>query len=122
MRKARTLDVYFQWNRLLCSVTVLRPCKNTQFGKHFTPQRTARQHTLHRVLNHALRRLLKQFLQRNRLQVADVSRVVMIQFVFQFIAGNPNFLGIDDNNIITCVYMRCVFGLVLATQAPGNFS
>ena len=64
----------------------------------------------------------QQFLQRDRFQVTDVSRVMVIHLVLFLVARDPHFLGIHNDNVIAGVHVRREFRLVLATQSVRNLS
>jgi len=58
---------------------------------------------------------------RNALQVADVSRVLVVELVRELGAGDAYGAGIDDDDVIAKVLMRGVIRLVLALQAMRDF-
>ena len=44
----------------------------------------------------------------------------MIHLVSCFIAGDPHFVSIDNDNVVTGVHVRCIFSFVLASQTRGD--
>src|SRR5674476_423766 len=50
----------------------------------------------------------------------QVTGVVVVDLVFELIAGNRDLLGVDNYDVITAVEVRCVLRLVLAHEAGSN--
>ena len=44
----------------------------------------------------------------------------MIELVIPFPAGQSDFFSIDYNDVVTCIDVRCIDGLVLPLEAGGN--
>lgn len=94
--------------------------KHMQLLIHATPQRTLGQHALDGKLDRALRVLGQQLLQADRLQVTDITCVVVILLLRQLVAGDADLLGIDHNDVIAGVDVWTVDSLVFATQPHGD--
>ena len=90
--------------------------KHMQLLVHATSERTLGQHALDSKLDRALRVLGQQLLQPNRLQVTDITCVVVILLLRQLVAGDADLLGIDHNDVIAGVDVWTVNSLVFATQ------
>ena len=46
--------------------------------------------------------------------------MAVVNLVFGLIAGDTDALGIDDNDIIACIHVRGILGLVFATQSARD--
>ena len=78
------------------------------------------QHAADGVLEHALGRLLEQLLQADGLEVADVPGVVVVHLVLHLVAGDPDLLRIDHDDVVAGVHVRGEDRLVLALEAPRD--
>src|SRR5438445_7600029 len=110
----------FQYLRLLRAVRMVRAFVDLELGVHRTTERVFRQHALDRGFDHALGVLGQKILQRDRLDVADVAGVVVIDLVVELVAGDCNLLRVDYDEIIARVAMRGVDRLMLAAQTAGE--
>ncbi len=57
---------------------------------------------------------------RTGLDTASIAGVVMKELLIRLVAGQRHFFGVDDNNVVTAVNVRCELRLVLAAQARGD--
>src|SRR5665647_1112308 len=78
------------------------------------------QHALNGLLEGSRGLALHQTSQINILDAARVTGVVVVDLVFELIAGNRDLLGVDNYDVITAVEVRCVLRLVLAHEAGSN--
>ena len=102
-------------------MVVLGTSIDLELAQHGAAQRILWQHTLNSQFDDLLRLFDEQLFEADGLQVADLASVVMIHLVGTLVAGDGNLLSVDDDDVITCVYMRRIFCLVLATQAARDF-
>src|SRR5215469_18208399 len=94
--------------------------EHVQLLEHASAERVLRQHALHRKLDRALGMLVQKLLERDRLDAADMARVVVVDLVRQLAPGDADLLRIHHDDVITHVDVRAVIGLVLALQAMGD--
>src|SRR5207245_8080102 len=88
---------------------------------HFlTRQSGLRQHPPHRLLDHALRMLGEQDLERREPLVPHVARVAEVALLLHLAPRELNLLGVDDDDAVTAIHVRRERGLVLATQDLGH--
>ena len=52
----------------------------------------------------------------------DVAGVVIVHFVSTLVAGYSNFVSVQNDDVITGIYVRSVFRFVLTAQATSQFS
>src|SRR5690606_21891056 len=90
-----------------------------QLLKHGATQWTQWQHTFDSGLDSTLWRLVNQLLKTDFLDATDVTCVVIVLFVFGFIACNTYFFCVDYNDIVASINMGSIFGLMLAAQPGG---
>ena len=91
-----------------------------KFSEHLTAELVFRQHPLDGFPDQFFRGLFKQLVRSNCRQAAGIAAVTIILFLSQLVSGQADFLGVQDDNKITCVNARGVNGLVLAAQDTGN--
>src|SRR5882762_9824573 len=106
--------------RLLRLVGMLTACKHVQLPEHAPAERILRQHALDRELDHALGVLAEKLLERDRLDAADVSGMVVVDLVGEFASGDTDLLRIHHHDVVAHVHVRAVISLVLALEAMGN--
>ena len=53
-------------------------------------------------------------------QAARIAAVAAVEFVGFFVAGQPHFVGVDNDDKIADIEMRRIHGLVLSCQAMGD--
>ena len=63
---------------------------------------------------------LKRLAQGLGLEVADVAGEPVVQLVGELLAGDVDLLGIDHDQVVTCIDVRGVDRLVLAAEAAGE--
>src|SRR2546426_215423 len=83
-------------------------------------QRGLRQHPPHRLLDHALRMLGEQDLERREPLVPHVARVAEVALLLHLAPRELNLLGVDDDDAVTAIHVRRERGLVLAPQDLGH--
>ncbi len=120
-RRVQRSGIDIQWDWLLSDMAVLRARKYAQLRKHLPAEGVARQHSLNRKLQGSLWRLLQQLLKRHRLKVPDVTSVAVIHLVFKLIAGDANLFRVHDHDVVARIYVRGIFGLMLALEPSGDF-
>ena len=90
---------------------------------HLTTERITRNHALNRLLNHAFRKTTAQdFTGCGIFNAADITGMLIIVFVSELFAGQFNFVGIDNNDIVAAIQVRGEIRLILAAQNLGDFS
>lgn len=94
--------------------------KNAEFAVHLTTERILGQHALDRKLDDSLRMGLLQLLEVGRLEVADIARVVLVEFVLALVARYLDLVSVDNNDVIAGVHVRGVGRLVLAAQSTSD--
>src|SRR5467141_2469445 len=106
--------------RLLRVVGMLTACKHVQLPEHAPAERVLGQHALDRELDHALGVLAEKLLERDRLDAADVSGMVVVDLVGELAPGDTDLLRIHHHDVVSHVHVRAVISLVLALEAMGN--
>ena len=91
-----------------------------QLAQHAPPERRLRQHALDRELEYPLRVLLQQLAERDRLQVAQVAGVMVVELVVELVAGHGDLLGVQHDDVVAHVHVGAVVGLVLALEPHGD--
>lgn len=95
---------------------------NFQFGHLLTAQRIAGNHTFNSFFDNSFRETAGQNFCRSRFfNTANPAGMFEIFLVSQFTAGELDFVGIDDNDIVAAVKVRNVAGFVFAAQNLGDF-
>ena len=92
-------------------------CVHFQFFNHGVTQRAFRQHAFNGLLQCAARELFLHFAEGTLVNAAGETGMAVVFFVFEFGTGYAQFVGIDDDNVITGINVRGVFGFVFAAQA-----
>jgi hypothetical protein len=78
-------------------------------------------HALHRLFQHALGVLGFQALaDAAALDAAGIARVVVEHRLIRFVAGDAHLRGVDHDDVVAAVDMRCELRLVLAAQPVGD--
>jgi len=96
--------------------------EDSELSQHGAPERVSRHHALDSQLNDAFRVFFAQRTEICRFQSTRVARVMMIQFVLFLSAGYVDFFRVYDNDVVAGVNVGRVHGLMLATQAMGDFT
>lgn len=91
-----------------------------QLGEHCTAQLVLWHHALHCFLNDHFRRLDQKLVKRDGLNASRVSSVMVVKLVCCFFTGYHDLFGVDNDDIVTRVNVRCEFWLMLASQAVRN--
>ncbi|VXC74354.1 hypothetical protein SPHINGOAX6_40271 [Sphingomonas sp. AX6] len=103
--------------RVLGGVRMLGALEDAQIAHLLTAQRTARNHALDCLFKDTLGEATVENLVRGHfLQATDVTRVLVIDLVGALLAGEPNLVGVDDDDIVAAIDVRGEAGLVLAAQ------
>ena len=105
-----------QFGRLLRFMRMFGAGVDFKFAEHHAPEFVFRQHAAHRIFDDARRVFVDHFLKRCAFDAAGMPGMPPIHFVVCLVAGERNFGGVDDDNIIAGVDMRRIFGLMLAAQ------
>jgi hypothetical protein len=86
-----------------------------------TAQRTARDHPLDRLFEHALGEAALEHLARtDLLDAAGIAGVLVVDLVLQLLAGEPHLARVDDDDMVAAIDMRGEARLVLAAQDIGD--
>ena len=85
-----------------------------------TAKGVVRDHSLHRVLNDALRMLGANFLDRADLLTADVAGNAHVGLLVILVASKHHVFSIDDHDIITRIDVRGEDGLGFSTKEVGG--
>ena len=64
---------------------------------------------------------LLQLFKADSLQVTDVTSVVAIQLVLRLVTRHNHLGRVDNHDVIAGIDVRCINGLVLATQSASTF-
>src|ERR1700752_5520155 len=84
-------------------------------------ERTARDHALDRLFHYALgETALEDLFGGALLDAADEAGVLVVHLVVALLAGEHDMRGVDDDDVVTAIDMRCVGREVLATQAHSD--
>ena len=95
---------------------------NFQFFQHGASKRAAWQHAFDCDFQHSARVFCLHFVEGSAFQVGDVAGVAVVNFVVAFFAGNAQFVGIDDDDVVAGVNVGGVFRFVFAAQTQGDFA
>jgi len=91
---------------------------DAQVAHDLAEERTAREHALHGLLDHALgETALENGLGRALLDAARKPGVVIVHLLIALAAGEDHLVGVDDNDVVAAVDVGRIGGLVLAAQA-----
>ena len=96
-------------NMLIASV-------DAQSGKSFSADGIVRDHTLNSKLHSQLRLLSHEGGILHLFQSADITGVTDVVFLLKLFAGEDCLFAVDDDNVISAIYMRCVSRLILAAK------
>ena len=111
--KSRECDGFsFKSYRVLRGVRVIGACIDFQLACIF--KSVAREHSFDDVMEQSFRLRLHENAPRCRTITARVSGVIMPCRLLGFVACEFDFLGVDNDNIVARVNVRCISGLVLA--------
>src|SRR4030042_898179 len=91
----------------------------TELLYHLCPESSVRYHTLYGILDYPGRIGLHHLLHVNAFQSAGISGMPVIEFLLGFIPCNPDFLGIDNDDVIAGIEMPRIYRLVFAHEQPG---
>src|SRR5271170_1782364 len=105
---------------LLRTVRVRAARKHVQLPEHAPAEGVLRQHPLYCELDHPLRMLGEQLLERDRLDAPDVAGVVVVDLVGELAPGDADLLRVHDDDVVAHVHVRAVVSLVLALEAMGD--
>ena len=75
-----------------------------------------RQHAPHGRADHAVRMFGQLVAQRDALQAARVSGMMVVHLIRQFLPGDADLRGVDDNHAVAELHARREGGLVFADQ------
>src|SRR5215217_5977328 len=90
--------------RLLGFVRMLRPGVHAQVTKLHAAKRTARNHALDRLLDHALgKAALEDRLSRALLDAADEAGVIVINLVVALAPGEHHVSRVDDDDVVAAI-------------------
>src|SRR5215213_2151075 len=100
---------------------MLRTRIDAEMAELLAAQWTTRQHALDSLLDDALGETpLEDRLGAALLDAADVVRVVVVDLLLHFAAGEHHLRGVDDDDVVAIVRVRRVGRLVLAAQPHGD--
>ena len=77
---------------------------NVEFFYHRATDRVFGKHSLNGLIYDEFGFFGHKFFVLNLFEAADVSRMITIIFLFEFLAGETNLIGIDDNDIIARIH------------------
>ena len=90
--------------------------------EHCVPKRTLRQHSFDRLLQHPPRVLGVQFREADFANATGIAGMAVVFLVFGLVAGDADFRGVDNDDVVAGIDVRSVLGLVLATQTRRDLS
>ena len=100
---------------------MLRTGVDAQVLHLLTAQRTARDHALDRLGQHALGVVtIEDLVRRTLLDPAGVAGVPVVGLGIALVAGQADLLGVDDHDVIAAIHVWGVGRLVLAAQDVGH--
>ena len=89
---------------------------NIQLTEDLRAEAVLRQHTLDSMFDDAGREAIKHLTGRRKGRAALIAGMTEVGFVRQLLSRELDFLSIDDYDKIAAINVRCVDGLVLASQ------
>lgn len=92
-----------------------------KFLAHLATHLGLRQHAPNRRFQYSLRMALKLFFGADFFESARIARVMVIDFLLPFIAGEDDLLGIDDDDVIADIEVRSIRRFVFAHQNARGF-
>lgn len=115
--------------RVLCCVRVLSAVVNVHIADELATKTILGEHAFHHTHEQGVHtgfdvlveRLLHELLGSQFFLTAGIAGVVKIDVVSHLFAGENNFVGIDDDYIVTALNVGRVAGLVLTHKDFGNF-
>src|SRR5215203_4000191 len=99
---------------------VVRPGVHLQLGQLLAGEAVARQHPLDGLADDFLRLALEHLSQGAGLDPAGVAAVAVVGLLRELVAGDADFLRVDDDDEVTGVDVGRVLRLALAAQRVGN--
>jgi hypothetical protein len=107
--------------RVLAGVRMLRAVVEVKRAHLVAAERAARDHALHRLLEHTLGETALEHLARSRLlQPAGVAGVLVIDLLVELAAGEADLVGVDHDDMVAAIDVRREARLVLAAQDVGD--
>jgi len=108
---------------LLSLVLVLGAVVNVEIAEQLATERTLRQHTSHCVTDDALHAvgMLAQLCGGVETLTAGITSVAGVDLVGLLLASEISFLGIDDDNVVSTVYVGSEVWLVLSADELCHF-
>lgn len=79
------------------------------------------QHAFNRDFNHTLRMASNHLFKGRFFKTTDVATVTVVHFVSTLVASYRNFVSVQNDDVITGIYVRSVFRFVLTAQAQSQF-
>src|SRR6185437_910630 len=105
---------------LLCFVRVLAAFVNKYIGLQFCAQLVFRQHTFYSVLQYFCRIFVQQLSWGRKSLSARVACITHIFFIGKLFTGKLYLFGIDDNHIISAIYVWSKGCLMFTSKYFGN--
>ena len=92
-----------------------------EVAEQLTTENTFGKHTFHRMFDDEARLARKHLGRCGETLAAGIARVANIHLLVHFLAGKSYFSCIDNNYIITAIYVRREVGFVLSPQQRSDF-
>ena len=99
---------------------MLCTCVNAEFLEHFCAERVLGKHALNCLVHCEFGFFRHQFLVLDFLESADVTGVIAIVLIFEFVARENDFVAVDYDNVVAAVDVGSVLWFIFALQDSSN--
>ena len=101
---------------------MLGACIDEKLLDHLAAQPVLRQHALHGALDDGFWTALQQVLGDFLAQTTGVAGEVLVDLLLEFVAGELDLVGIDENDVISAINVGRVVSFVLTAQNGGDLA
>ena len=105
----------------LCVMWMRRSGMDLQLVDHLATQRTFWKHAFDGLANELLWLLVEQTAKRRLREATRVAGMTVSKGSLGLVRGHVDLCGIDDDDVVTCVYMRGKGALVLTSEQARRF-
>src|SRR4028118_685526 len=95
---------------------------NFQLCEQLATERIFGQHSLNSLLNNPFWQTVLQFSKRFSFHPARTTGVTAIKLLSPFFASDNNFLGVDNDNKVTCIHVGSVGGFIFTPKNHSNLT
>lgn len=110
-----------QWLGLLRLMRMLRPSVDFQFFNELPAKLVMRQHPFYGTADHPVGVPLQLISQAGFGEATRITRMLVIEFIFHFITGDLDLLGIDDYHKVARIHTGREIGLMFADDHGCDF-